>query len=190
MKDYESFVPDNYLPKEKVLNGILVNVFCVLIFIISILLFGFIYHQLWGLKFQWPPNHNAVYNIWTYIYIAILLGSGIVHEAIHGMVWSKYTDVRINVIVKSLFRLCHCENVIKVKNYIIGLIMPMLILGFIPTLIGLCFGNIIVFLFGFIMIMAGIDDIYVLFLLKKTKKAEWVKDISGKVGFIVYSQKV
>jgi hypothetical protein len=108
---------------------------------------------------------------------------------IHGIVWSKYTETNIHVILKLIIRFCHCNNVIKIKNYIVGLIMPTIILGIIPTLAGIIMGNILILAFGLLMIVTGTDDFYVIWLLRKQNKNNFIKDIDNRIGFITYKLK-
>ena len=108
---------------------------------------------------------------------------------IHGMIWSKYTDVKVKVILKSLFRACYCEKEIKKHHYIVGLLLPTLILGLIPVLFGIFSGSLLSLVFGIVMITGGGDDFYELFLLKKAKNTDWIKNIDSKIGFILYRSK-
>ncbi|GHT99637.1 hypothetical protein FACS1894142_7460 [Spirochaetia bacterium] len=48
MKDYESFLVENYQKEEKTVNGIFGNVAGLIVFIIPAAIFGFIYYKLWG----------------------------------------------------------------------------------------------------------------------------------------------
>ena len=96
---------------------------------------------------------------------------------LHGIIWSKYTDIKIGLSENSRFLgFCHCEKAIKRRNYIVGLIMPS-ILGLITLLIGTCIGNIEVLTFGMMIVLGG-DEFYVLFLLRKTKQTDLIKDLT------------
>jgi hypothetical protein len=182
MKDYEGFLVENYQKEERTVNGIWANVVGLIISLISIGIFGFIYYKVWGNFFTRP-----ICIIDLILYVLVLTGFLLVHELLHGIIWSKYTDVKIGVILKLIFRCCYCEKVLRIKNYIFGLIMPTIILGIIPTLGGLLLGNIVIFTFGLIFIVGGADDILVIYLLRKADRNNFIKDDDSKIGFIVYS---
>jgi hypothetical protein len=187
MENYNKFLPEDYQQNEIKPNGIVANILGFVIFIILAPLFGFIYYQIWGtfgFEFVDIPVMQRIIN--SLIVISILVAFLLVHEMIHGIYWSKYTDAKINVILKSLYRVCYCDEPIKIKNYIIGLIMPAVILGMIPLIIGMIIGNIIVFGFGILFIVVGADDFMVIYLLRKENKNNWVKDMDKTIGFIVY----
>ena len=184
MKDYDEFSIENYQEKENIIKGISANIFSLLISIAIIVLLGFVYYKIWGYFI-----HQPIFRIDILLFIIIWIGFIFVHEMIHGIFWSKYTEVKINVVLKMIWRFCHCDNVIKIKNYIIGLIMPTIILGIIPALVGIIFGNIFIFTFGLLMIVTGTDDFYTVYLLRKENKEAFMKDICSKIGFIIYTKK-
>jgi hypothetical protein len=190
MEKYNQFLPENYQQNEIKPNGIIANILAVVILVILVPLLGFFYYRIWGtfgVQFIDIPIMQRIAN--SLIIISILFAFLLVHEMIHGIYWSKYTEVKINVILRSLYRGCYCKEPIKIKTYIIGLIMPMLILGIIPLIIGILVGNIIVFGFGILFIAVGADDFLAMYLLRKEDKGNWVKDMDTTIGFIVYTPK-
>lgn len=62
---------------------------------------------------------------------------------------------------------CHCEDAITAKQYRIVLLMPTLLLGFLPMLTGLIVGNFIAFFAGVMLVWGGVGDITAYFLTKK-----------------------
>ncbi|GMO58050.1 MAG: hypothetical protein Ta2G_18070 [Termitinemataceae bacterium] len=182
MKDYETFFKENYQHEEKKVNGILANLFGLLIFVIASLIFGFFYYRVWG-HFLTKP----IYIVEAILFIVAMAASFFVHEMLHGMAWSKYTEVGINVILKSLFRLCYCREIIKARHYIFGLVIPTIILGIIPILIGLCLGNFGIFVFGILGIAQGGDDFLSIYMLRSIGKDGFIKDTVSSFGFIIYT---
>jgi len=190
MKDYENFVLENYETKEVLVKGTWANIFTLLIFIFSTLLFGSIYYLLWGNPFQGIFLNIQSFDIgFGFIYLVILVGFILLQENMYGMIWSRYTDVKINIIFKSITRICYCEKIISIKHYIIGLIIPPVILGIIPSLIGILIENIIILGFGLVMLTSGSLIFYYLYLFGKIDKSKYLKDMDSKIGFIVYNLK-
>jgi hypothetical protein len=192
MKDYEEFLPENYRSNEKMVNGVWANIFGSLLLMILGVVLGFVYYKIRG-KFITPPPYTFSFSpariIYGIITIIILFAFLLIHEMIHAIVWSKFTKVNVNIKLKSLCRFFVCEEAIKMNHYIIGLIMPTIILGIIPLLIGICLGNIIIYMFGILFIASGADDFLFIRLLMKENKTSWIKDMGSKVGIIVFSPK-
>jgi Trk-type K+ transport system membrane component len=65
--------------------------------------------------------------------------------------------------------------------------MPTIILGIIPLLIGICFGDIMIYLFGILFIVVGSHNFLVIYQLWKENRKSWIKDIRSRVGIIVFS---
>jgi hypothetical protein len=65
--------------------------------------------------------------------VLIALTIGIILHELHGITWAKYTkdgfkSIRFGVLWKFLTPYCHCKEPL-VKHYIIGGIMPAIVLG-------------------------------------------------------------
>ena len=191
MKDFENLSLGNYEQIEKTLNGVFVNILAVLLLIILGPLFGLLYYKIWGnfgIVFDYTmPIMARIFN--GIITASILLGFLLLRETIQGIVWSKYTDVRIGIILKLLFRFFYCKEPIKKEHYINGLTMPSIILGIIPLIIGIVFGSIFVYGFGLLFIIAGAGEFYIIYQLRKEDRKCYIKDMDEKIGIIIYRLK-
>jgi hypothetical protein len=186
MKDYENFSVENYQSNEKLINGIWANILCLIIFLVFGGVSGLIYYNIWGEFVPFQFNFSLIGTIYTIMYIIVFLAFLLVYELITALVWSKYTKVTVNVIMKSLWRFFACEEAIKIKHYIFGLIMPTIILGILPMILGLILKNYMINIFGIIFVAAGSQNFIVVNQLKKEDKHDFVKDIESKVGIIIY----
>jgi hypothetical protein len=85
---------------------------------------------------------------------------------------------------------CICLEKIKVKHFRIAAIMPMIILGIIPTIVFLFIGNIFLFIYSMIFIAGGAVDM--LFILKTVKEKDntWILNFPSGLGFYIYRQKI
>ena len=73
--------------------------------------------------------------------------------------------------VKKLFTpYCIPKEILKINHWRIAVLMPLLIMGVIPTLISIFFGKIILFLCGVILIVAGSGDLWFLIEASRLKK--------------------
>ena len=79
---------------------------------------------------------------------------------------------------------CHCKEPLKVKHYKIGGAMPLIVMGIIPSIIGLIIGNGGILSFGIIFTLAAGGDIIALYMLRKLDNNIYVSDHPKKMGFI------
>ncbi|MBQ0065428.1 MAG: DUF3267 domain-containing protein [Firmicutes bacterium] len=101
----------------------------------------------------------------------------IVHELIHGFFWGicvphKFKSIEFGFIVEMLTPYCTCLEPLKKNQYIIGSIMPGLLLGFVPSLVSVWTGSFDLLLFGLIMIIGAGGDFTILLKLLSYKGKE------------------
>jgi hypothetical protein len=132
-------------------------------------------------------------NYWIILLVSIIVFiiGIIVHELIHGVVWASYAkngfkSIKFGVIWKMITPYCHCTEPLKLKQYIIGAIMPAIILGFIPAILALVVGNIALLIFGVFFIISGSGDFLIIHALRNEKKDTLVEDHPSEAGCYVY----
>lgn len=114
----------------------------------------------------------------------------VVHEVLHGFTWSLFTpngmkDISFGFIVKYLSPYCTCRVPLKRWQYALGVLMPLIVLGIIPTIIGLCAGIASITLIGALFILGAGGDLVVVYLLmscKPERKDLLVYDNPTKMG--------
>ncbi len=121
-------------------------------------------------------------------FILALVVMVFVHELIHGLCFALYAkkgikNVQLGMMWKTLTPYCHCKEPLKVWQYGVALLMPTIVLGIIPLLIGFVAGHFFVFLFGLILLMGGIGDIIAFKMLRSVPAGALVIDHPDKVGF-------
>ena len=124
------------------------------------------------------------------VYLSII-GGIIIHELIHGLVWSIYAkngfrSIKFGVIWKMLTPYCHCKEPLLVKHYIIGAIMPAIILGFLPALYAMIVGDFGWLIFGIFFTMAAAGDFLIIDLLRKENRNDLVQDHPSEAGCYIY----
>ena len=118
-----------------------------------------------------------------------LLAGVIIHELLHGLTWALFTvnglkAIKFGVKWKYLTPYCHCKEPLKVKHYRIGGAMPLIILGIVPSIIGLLFGHGVILSLGIFFTWAAAGDIIALFMLRELDRDVYVSDHPEKMGFI------
>lgn len=125
--------------------------------------------------------------------ILFILGI-IAHELIHGITWSRFASkgfksIKFGVLWKMLTPYCHCKEPLKVKYYIIGALMPAIILGIIPSLISIITGNTLLLLAGIFFTVVAVGDFMIVQLLYKEDMNDYVQDHPSEAGCFIYRKK-
>jgi len=123
--------------------------------------------------------------------LVVLLFGVIAHELLHGITWSifatkKFKSISFGINWRYMSPYCHCNEPLLVKHYLLGAIMPGIILGIVPLLLALLTGNILLFLFGFIFSVAATGDLMMVNMLRKESMISLVQDHPEKVGCYIY----
>lgn len=122
-------------------------------------------------------------------FLLLFLGGIIIHELLHGITWGYFASqgfesIKFGVQWKFLTPYCHCKEPLKVKHYMIGGAMPLILMGIIPSLIGLILGHGGVLSFGIFFTWAAGGDIIALYMLSKLNSDVYVSDHPEKMGFM------
>lgn len=157
-----------------------------LIFVIPIILVSLIpYVSLWDME-----QTKSVSGIRTgSLMVAFLVGI-IIHELIHGLYWGVFAkegfrSIKFGVIWKALTPYCHCKEALKVKHYRIGILLPTIILGFLPIILSWITGRYELLIFGIFLTIGGGGDFLIVWMMRKLKKEEMIKDHPYKLGFYI-----
>lgn len=129
------------------------------------------------------------------IFFVALIVSIVIHELIHGFTWSRFTqnkfkDIEFGIIWKSLNPYCTCKVPLNRKAYIMGLIMPCLVLGVIPCIIAIINGNGWLLTYGIFMIVSAGGDLLIgkMILDTKTKENALFIDHPTTIGLVVFEK--
>jgi hypothetical protein len=141
--------------------------------------------------FVWgKEKFNIVLEQEFYILIGKAIVGTIFHELIHGFTWiilskNGIASIKFGINWKYLTPFCHYKKSIKVRFYRIGVAMPLVVLGILPSSIALITGNSILYLWGLFFSCLAAGDIIVLFMLRKFNGNDYVFDHPKKMGFII-----
>jgi len=126
------------------------------------------------------------------LFILLISAMGIIaHELIHGIVWSRYSkrglkSIKFGFLWKILTPYCHCKEPLLLKNYIIGVIMPAIILGLLPAIYAIIFGNLGFLIFGIFFTMVAGGDFLIINLLRNEERNSLVADHPSEAGCYIY----
>ena len=180
----EIIKPENKKFEEYTMGFGIVNLIALLMIIpiAAVILYPFI--LIWDYE-TFKIGQDIFYDNFLYI----LIGGIILHELLHGITWGKFASkglksIKFGVKWKFLTPYCHCKEPLKVKHYKIGGAMPLIVMGIIPSIIGLIIGHGGVLTFGIFFIWAASGDIIALYMLQKLDNNIYVSDHPDKMGFI------
>ncbi len=120
----------------------------------------------------------------------VIIAFVIIHELIHGITWSmfcanKWESIYIGIMPSSLTLYCHCKEELKSGAYLLGCIMPLLVLGFGMFFVSLIIQNAFLFKLSLFNILVAGGDMQIALLLRKHRNAR-IFDHPTKIGFIAF----
>lgn len=130
------------------------------------------------------------------LFIVSMLVGIVVHELIHGLTWSFFAKegwkaIEFGVIWQYLTPYCTCSTPMKKRPMILAAIMPTIVLGFLPAVLGIILGQALPLLLGVVMIAGGGGDMMIILnILKYRTEAKEVLflDHPYEVGTFVFEK--
>lgn len=192
------FNEEDYLKEEVIIDITKANGFALLVLIVPLLVFGIPYYLIWhGQLLDIIRNSGSMGSLFGSLFFFLALIVGIVlHELIHGVFFAifakhKFKSIKFGIMPASkLFTpYCHCKEPLKINQYRVGGIMPLIILGIIPAIISLFNGNLFLFCIGIVFIMAAGGDILIIQKTLKEEKDSLIFDHPSEAGYYIYRLK-
>ena len=100
------------------------------------------------------------------LFLGLYLALVVVHELIHGLTWSIFAenhlkDIAFGFMKKYLTPYCSCKVPMGKGPYLLGALMPLILLGILPTALAIAKGSTLWLLIGLIMIVSAGGDILI-----------------------------
>ncbi len=173
------------------------NVLALAFMVPVLLLFVPLYIWLWPEQVQFGSlkdfylAHRSEMLLYPFLIILIMIPGAVIHELLHGLTWAAFCknglrSIKYGVYWKMLTPYCHCKELLPLQPYMLGGMMPGLVMGVLPTIAGLILGNIYVFAFGLLFIIAAGGDILILWMLRIARKQDLVQDHPELIGCFLY----
>jgi len=170
--------------KEKIININIVNITAIALTIITVLGFSLLFIEMTNIQ-----SANEIKNSFSLVsfIVGLLLGFPL-HELIHGLCFAIYAkkgfkSIKYGAIWKLGVLYCHCKEAFIVRELRLVLIMPAVLLGFIPVIIAFIIGNYTLLLIGSIMIGGSSGDFVTFWETLKLNKNTRIIELPHKVGF-------
>ena len=175
----------NYKKLNRTMSLQLANVLSLIFFIPVIAIPGLLYRWIW----DDTRAFDGLVWVWDHIFIALAIAVVLIvaHEMIHGLTWRLVSGadkdaVEFGIQWKTITPYAHVNAPMKVRDYRLGTIMPGMLTGLLPLIIGLAIGNPVVLVFGMYMTAAAGGDLLILWLLRKDPADALVEDHPDLAG--------
>lgn len=172
-----------------------------LVFVVPILVLYMVpYLLLWPEQLRWASvegfvrEHGVRTLFYPFLMLLVFVLGAVVHELLHGLTWAVFCkrglkSISYGVHWRYLTPYCHCREMLPLRPYLLGGIMPGLVMGLLPALAGLLTGHLVLFLFGLLFSLAASGDLLVLYMLRHARATDLVQDHPEKMGCFVYRRK-
>ncbi|MCX2739920.1 DUF3267 domain-containing protein [Pontibacter anaerobius] len=188
-----------YKETELTLTAAEANVKALVFMLPLLVLYMVPYMLLWPEQFSYGAvegfvrNQGVVVLFYPFLMLLVFVLGAVVHELLHGLTWAIFCkrgvkSISYGVHWRYLTPYCHCQEVLPLHAYILGGVMPGLVMGLMPALAGVATGNLLLFLFGLLFSIAASGDLLVLWMLRHAKSSDLVQDHPDKIGCYVYSR--
>ena len=125
-------------------------------------------------------------------YIALI----VVHELVHGITWSLFSehhwqDIDFGIMKKLLTPYCTCAVPLGKGHYIAGALMPLIVLGILPTILALLNGSMTLLAIGLVMIVSAAGDILIVWKLCRHRteaKETVILDHPTEAGSVIFER--
>ncbi len=127
-------------------------------------------------------------------FLGVLAAGVVAHELIHAGTWvlaskKSWSAVRFGFQLSTLTPYAHCLEPMPIEAYRLGTLMPGLLTGLLPALIGTLFNNgWLAFMGGALTLAAG-GDFLILLLIRKVARGALVEDHPSRAGCFVLEAK-
>ena len=129
-------------------------------------------------------------NPWNGMLFIVGFGVGVaVHELIHGFTWmwatrSGFSHLRFGLLQGGVY--CHIDVPMSKRKYVVGALMPLLLLGVVPFLLSFATNSLWLMLFGAIFIGCAMGDVLIVWAIRKESPDTLVYDHPSEPGCVVY----
>lgn len=188
MKKHEELpVVEGYEPQKKTISMLAANLLAIALFVVVGAVLGIAYFYLYGAKGFGSWNSTFP------LFLLLLVVGIVVHELVHGITWlllthKGFSHLSFGFLPGGVY--CHIDVPMPKKQYVIGALMPLLLLGIVPTLVAFCVGSLLWLLLGIVFIVSAAGDMMIVWAIRKEPADVLVYDHPSEAGCYVYHKTV
>ena len=137
----------------------------------------------WGLQTAFNPRDYLL----GFVAFVLLI---VAHEAMHAIGWIVFAgvspkDIRFGIAWKTLSPYAHSTVAMPASGYRIGVVLPLIVTGILPVIIGTWFNMGWLTVAGAILVSGAVGDLIVLWVIKDIPFSAQVIDHSENAGCYV-----
>jgi len=184
MKKHEELPQiEGYVPEKKTISILWANLLSLVLLVVSLGM---------GLILMYALHHEIAVDKFSHVFLqacVMMLIGIVVHELIHGVTWmllvgKGFRHLSFGFMVGAVY--CHIDVPMRKRQYVIGALMPLLLLGVIPWAAGIVAGSMLWMLFGAFLITGAMGDIMIVWVIRKEPAESLVYDHPSEAGCYVY----
>ena len=173
---------EGYVVEKKTISMLKANI----VALVAMGVFGFLgfmaMYAIWGGISLGSPWGSALF------LLCIVLGIA-VHELIHGFTWmyvtrSGFSHLRFGFLPGGVY--CHINVPMNKRKYVVGALMPLLLLGIIPFLLSFAIHSLWMMVFGAIFIACAMGDVMIVWAIRHEPSDTLIYDHPTEAGCVVY----
>ncbi len=126
------------------------------------------------------------------VFLLLMVVCLVAHEGIHGVTWrffckEGWKSIHFGVMWSSLTPYCHCKEELRFGGYVLGCIMPLLVLGIGLYIVSLFASSAIILFLSIMNILGAGGDMFIALKLRKYKKS-LIFDHPTACGFTAFTK--
>lgn len=191
------YSPDQYIEEKRTINLRKMQLLSWVVAVVALIVYGSAFYSLAD-----DPSANVFAGksvagiFWILLGFVGMIAAGIcLHELVHGFFFaifakSGFKSIKFGVLTKPVFAFyCHCKEPLKRHQYMVSAIMPLILLGILPSVIAVFTSNFLLLLAGYILTVGAIGDVMMIKMLVQEDKNSYVLDHPSEIGFYVLKEK-
>lgn len=177
---------EGYVAEKKTISILWANLLAVVLFaVVAVAGWAIMYYSLWD-NLHFGGIDSLIF------LVGIVLGL-VVHELVHGVTWllllkKSFSHLSFGLMTGAVY--CHIDVPMDKRKYVIGALMPLLLVGVVPWVAAILSGSLTWMLVGAVMISGAIGDIMIVWTLRSEPASTLVYDHPSEIGCYVYHKTI
>lgn len=182
---------EGYEPEQKTISMLVGNLWAVALMVL-VLVAGWVAMQGLYPSLSFGTEDPMRVSLGCLWFMLLMLLGIVVHELVHGITWllllhKDFSHLSFGLMPGGAY--CHIDVPMVKRHYIIGALMPLLLVGIVPWIAGIAAGSLLWMMVGGIMIGSAAGDLMIVWSIRKEPSDVLVYDHPSEAGCYVYHRK-
>ena len=172
---------DGYTPERRTISILVANLWAVVLLAVAGV-------AGWAMMYWVHPAFEFSGNDGLWAVLLLVVGL-VVHELVHGVTWllllrKGFSHLSFGVMTGAVY--CHIDVPMAKCQYVIGALMPLLLVGVVPWVAGIAAGSLLWMAVGAAMIAGAAGDLMIVWAIRNEPASALVYDHPSEAGCYVY----